>query len=198
MASQQTKCHKHPSPHQIKSAVQGAVGAMSAASMWMSLSNLTVSAVFVKLAAAQLKIKQWRAQRMLQKAKAQRRRLCALVGSQAFPVFHCLFDSFAVQGSLQIGGPLKFHIRFALSHSFPFGHKGLQQAIWMETRKIKPSESAVPDQPDLSSKPSFEVVESGLIWCHHSSPQHRDSRHVTKLTQLSDKKMEWWPVFFGK
>lgn len=194
MVSQQTKCHNHPSPHQLKSAVQGAVGAMSAASMWMSLSNLT-SLLFCEACKRNWKFDSFSAQRILQKAKAQRRQLCALVGSQAFPVFHCLFHSFAVQGSFQNGGPLKFHIRSALSHSFPFGHKGLQQAIWMETRKIKPSESAVPDQPDLSSKPSFEVVESGLIWCHHSSPQHRGDK-MSQSSRNSVTKMECWQSFW--
>ena len=68
------------------------------------------------------------------------------------------------------------------------GTKACNKPSPMETRKIKPSESAVPDQPDLSSKPSFEVVESGLIWCDHSSPQHRGDKMSQSSRNSETKK----------
>ena len=77
------------------------------------------------------------------------------------------------------------------------GTKACNKPSPMETRKIKPSESAVPDQPDLSSKPSFEVVESGLIWCDHSSPQHRGDK-MSQSSRNSVTKNGMLTVFFGK
>ena len=110
MVSQQTKCHNHPSPHQLKSAVQGGC--------WSDVSSIDVN-VFIKphvsavlwSLQAQLKIRQFFRSKNTAESKGPKApalRPCRFAGFSSIPLpvpFVCCTRKFAKWRSSQISHP---------------------------------------------------------------------------------------------